>query len=246
MLVSCLEFDLNESPSSHDQNSSPSSTFTGMIMVYDENAGRNSSPQDAILNSFRKLVNSDASLQYRKSFKDCLESKANFDQLFHNILKSIKKSFVLTQDLALHFLIFAYDLGTRTFYLYSAGMFDLFLYNGKVSGGPIAPLQNYSNHINLKDLDTEEISISQKTFHLVFENGLSSDGYFIYCGVPLAKDHPIHATALLSRIFYRLKRDPSKDCQLKMEERLKKTFPKHLESDIINAFYYLCGSIPIL
>jgi hypothetical protein len=110
----------------------------------------------------------------------------------------------------------------------------------------MAPLQNCSKPLLTHDLTNTSMAsaVSQKSFHLVFENGLSNHGFFVYSGLPLDKSHPIHTNPILSRAFYRLKRDPRLENLPDIEQRILKSFLKDPDSGLLQAFYYILGVIP--
>jgi hypothetical protein len=240
-----LELDLN----SVNLNSEPLKVsehpFIGFLLFYNENAEIGNNAETVLVDWFENKLCKGNIAQNRSIFKNYIVSKQKSDQILIEALKTLPDSLTSTENLSLHFLSFWYDSSIRTFYLYSVGLFDFYLFNGTASGSPIAPLQNRSTLITTKDLRTPNISIPEKTFHLVFENGLSSNGFFVYCGLPLEKTHPIHASPLLSRAFYRLKRDSGNESRREVEERIKKAFSKSPNIDVLDAFYYILGYIPV-
>jgi len=242
--VSYLELDINTSKMPPASPREINAQFPGFILIYEEGDNSNSSIRFGLKKWFDTILNQDTSNQNRIIFKKCLPFKHKFDQLLIEAFKKQNGLYSVDTQQGLHFLSFWYDLEHQTCYLYSIGMFDFFLFNGKVAGSPIAPIQNRANMITNQDFTKLESSVPEKSFHMVFENGLTSDGSFLYCGLPLPKTHQIHSTPLLSKIFYRLKRDASVQCKQEMEERINKTLPKQSHSEALDAFYYIMALIP--
>jgi hypothetical protein len=244
--VSYLKLDLNDPTSLEDlfTNDDNHNAYVGLILIYDEDSTKVTGVSSLLAEWFDKKLNKENRVHNRETFKKCLLSKQKCDQLLLEAFKSLPKSIPPTEIKGLNFLLCFYDVEYSTFYLYSVGIFDFFFFNGKVSGTPIAPLQHQSKVITTDDMARLDLILSQKTFHFVFENGLTSDGFFIYAGLPIAKTNSIHNSPLLSRIFYRLKRDASPECLREMEDRLKKAFPKHPDSGLLTDFFYIFGFIP--
>jgi hypothetical protein len=237
--IAFLTLDLNDS----DDHSDP--PFTGFFLSYSDNSPPDCPMHKRIVDQFDNMLCKGNSAPHRAGFKKCLSSKTKCDQVMAEV---IKKSINCPENIDLagiHLLSFWFDWTHRTWYLYAFGQFDFFLYNGKVAGSPICPLQNSSGSITGPDFQQIGQILPQKSIHIMFESGLAGDGFFLYCGLPITPSHPIHASPLLSRLFYRLKRDPGPQSQREIDNRLKNTFPKIPDSDLIDAFYLIMAFLPM-